>query len=215
MSLKNNPEPGADDGSEESDVSATEVRDFFLDEDEPLGVSDISREFEIEDETSEALLGQLVQSGILKKHPRRESNGGNFWSIEYPHLRVRSETELANESPLAYKAHLSGEPRDGEVSIEDVLSVLADYEDRSSELSTTQLAVKLQVTPRRARDLLDELVARDVAERREVEPVAPGAGAANMYWLSDEYSQRDVEQLLGDPEPEIDAVDQLNDAIND
>lgn len=129
--MQNNPESEADDGSEEPDVSATELRDFFLDEDEPLGVSDISQEFGIEDETSEALLDQLAQSGIGRKHPRRDSNGGSFWTREYPQLRVRSETELANESPLAYKAHLDGEPRDEEVSIEDVLSVLADYEDRS------------------------------------------------------------------------------------
>lgn len=75
--------------------------------------------------------------------------------------------------------------------------------------------MKLQITPRFARDLLDDLVERDVADRREVELVAPGAGAANMYWFSDEYTAADVEALLGSPEPEINPTDKLNDAISD
>lgn len=214
MSLKNNPEPGADDGSGEPDVSATELRDFFIDE-ERLGVSDISQAFEISEETSEALLEQLSQSGIVQKHPRRKSRGGNFWTLEYPHLRVRSSKEVANESPLAYKAHLDGEPRDEEVTIEDVLELLADFEDNHANLSTTQAATKLQITPRHARDLLDELTDRGVAGRREVEPPHSMGNSANMYWLSDSYSVDDVEQLLYDPEPEPDAVDQLNDALDD
>lgn len=53
MSAKTNPEAGPEDGSEEPDVDTEDVRDFFLAEDEPLGVSDISEEFDISEETTQ------------------------------------------------------------------------------------------------------------------------------------------------------------------
>lgn len=210
MSAKNTPEPDTDDGSSEPDVSAEEVRDLFIDE-ERLDVSTIAEEFEIEEESHvEDLLDRLIQSGIIEKKGRSAVKGGTYWILKNPQLRVRSASEIANESPLAGKVNLSGDPRDEEVDIEDALDLLAQWEERRADLSTTRGAVKLQITARHARDLLDELVDRGVADRLE-----PDGGGANAYWLSDSFSADDVEQLLHDPDPEPAAVDQLDEAIND
>ena len=208
MSAKNNPEAGPDD-SEEPDVSAEDVRDLFLDE-ERLDVSTISEEFEIDEETAEEHLDRLVQSGIVEKNARSPVRGGTEWVLKNPQLRVRSADEVAGESPLSHKASLSGEPRDEEVSIEDVLGLLADYEDRIEELSTTKLATRLQITTRRSRDLLDSLADREIAEKQ-----SPDGSGADEYWLSEKYTTDDVAELLGDPDPEPSPVDKLDKALSD
>lgn len=73
----------------------------------------------------------MVQSGVVEKNARNPIRGGDEWVLK------------KDESPLSHRVNLNGEPRDEEVNIGDVLALLARWEERAADLTTTRIAVVL------------------------------------------------------------------------